>query len=100
MYVLITLSTLLASTPANVGAFAPPQAVTDTVVLGSMGSRFRVNQNGQATYRVPVHVPPGTRRFEPTLELVYNHGSEGGVLGVGWQLAGTDVEHVGRAADG
>src|SRR5688500_18618261 len=49
---------------------------------------FEVDSNGQASYRLPLVVPPGIGGFTPQLELSYSHRSANGLLGVGWNLGG------------
>jgi hypothetical protein len=51
-----------------------------------------IEARGEATYRVPIAVPPGPAGHQPELALVYNSGGEGkgpaGPFGFGWSLAG------------
>src|SRR5215213_4363904 len=49
---------------------------------------FDVDPNGQATYRIPIEVPPGIARAQPQLALLYGHRQPNGVMGVGWGLSG------------
>ena len=75
---LVTISTLLAF--ASVGSVGAAQMATP----GSMG----VNQQGAATYSIPIAVPPGIAGMEPKLSLEYNSQANNSLLGVGWNLAG------------
>lgn len=49
---------------------------------------FDVDSGGQATYRIPIEVPPGVAGLQPALELTYAHRQGNGILGVGWALGG------------
>jgi len=50
-----------------------------------------IEARGEATYRIPIVVPPGPAGHQPDLALVYNSGDgkgPAGWLGFGWSLAG------------
>lgn len=47
-----------------------------------------VGPGGQATYSLPVAVPPGIAGMAPTLALSYGDGGINGLVGVGWTLQG------------
>jgi len=47
-----------------------------------------VTNTGQASYSIPIDVPPGTAGLVPALSLNYSSGSGNGLLGVGWSLSG------------
>ncbi|WP_164018971.1 FG-GAP-like repeat-containing protein [Pyxidicoccus trucidator] len=49
---------------------------------------FEVDANGQATYKLPVDLPPGISNFQPLLGLAYSHRQPNGVMGMGWGLSG------------
>ena len=55
---------------------------------GIRQGRFEVDANGQATYVLPIEVPPGIAGAHPRLGLAYGHHQGNGVVGVGWSLAG------------
>ena len=52
---------------------------------------FDIDANGQATYRIPIEVPPGIAGAQPQLALVYGHRQPNGVMGVGWGLSGLSL---------
>ena len=56
--------------------------------VGRPQGQFRVDASGQATYRFPIEVPPGTAGAQPSLDLVYSHRLRNGVVGVGWSVSG------------
>jgi hypothetical protein len=47
-----------------------------------------VDALGNAAYRIPIVVPPGTAGMEPDLALIYGSGSGNGIVGVGWNVSG------------
>lgn len=63
---------------------ATPAAPT---VAGAIGASFSVGQSGDAGYRIPLKVPPGTR-VAPNLALAYSSQGGDGMLGMGWSLTG------------
>lgn len=52
---------------------------------------FDVDASGQATYRIPIAVPPGVNGAQPSLALTYGHRQHNGLLGAGWSLSGLSV---------
>src|SRR6478736_1735723 len=44
--------------------------------------------SGQASYSIPIVVPPAARSFGPSLSLSYDSAAGVSELGVGWRLAG------------
>lgn len=55
---------------------------------GMSQGTFDVDSNGQATYKIPLDLPPGIANFQPSLALAYSHRQPNGVMGVGWSLSG------------
>jgi RHS repeat-associated protein len=55
---------------------------------GPTPGHFEVTHDGAASYTVPLWVPEGKGGLKPNLALVYNSRDGGGVVGVGWTLAG------------
>ena len=42
---------------------------------------------GQASYSIPIVVPPGRKGMQPTVSLNYSSSSGNGLAGVGWGLS-------------
>ena len=64
-------------------------AATGPVAWAQGGSV--IEARGEATYRIPIVVPPGPGGHQPDLALVYNSGEgkgPAGWLGFGWSVAG------------
>lgn len=77
------------------GVLKAPEDTTQPV--GSIGGSFSVDDDGNATYRMPIAVPPGHGGMAPRLALVYRSNGGDGPLGMGFSLAGTStIERCGR----
>jgi Salmonella virulence plasmid 65kDa B protein/FG-GAP-like repeat len=50
-----------------------------------------VGPSGQASYSMPISVPPGIAGMAPNLSLTYSDGGINGPLGVGWSLQGLSM---------
>jgi hypothetical protein len=56
--------------------------------LGSVPGTASVS-GGNASYHVPIEVPPGRAGMQPDLALTYGSRGGNGVAGVGWSLSGS-----------
>ena len=56
--------------------------------------QFSVGAGGNATYSIPVQVPPGTAGMTPKLNINYSSGGNNGILGYGWGIDG--LSQIGR----
>jgi RHS repeat-associated protein len=67
-----------------------PPAGTDlsTAPVGTLPGSFVVNHAGEATYAVPLVVPPGRGGVQPNLSLTYNSNRDNGFVGLGWAVEG------------
>ncbi len=64
-----------------------------TFAVGAVAASFEVDQQGGATYRVPITVAPGAGGLQPSLALVYNSHAGNGSLGSGWTMEGSSAIH-------
>ncbi|HSD70373.1 MAG TPA: FG-GAP-like repeat-containing protein, partial [Woeseiaceae bacterium] len=53
--------------------------------------------SGEATYKIPIRVPPGINGVTPELALAYSHRNTEGTAGVGWDVSGLSA--IVRCAD-
>jgi YD repeat-containing protein len=69
-----------------------PTTYTDSILpsqsAGAIRGSFAVSDDGAATYRLPLWVPPGLMGVQPQLALSYSSTGGDGFLGRGWQLQG------------
>jgi RHS repeat-associated protein len=72
--------------PPPSGGITPPNLAGP--LAGSSNGSAAVDALGNATYSIPVAVPPGTGAVTPTLSLNYKSSGEDGIFGRGWTLAG------------
>ena len=77
------------ATPSAPAAFAEPALDVASDLIGAISADFRVDEGGNATYRIPLLAPPGAGGFAPTLALTYNSGVGMGYFGTGVSLEGT-----------
>ena len=63
---------------------------------GAIPDSFSVDSDGGTNYCIPIELPPGTAKMQPTISIGYNSGGPNGLLGVGWQLLG--LSSVSRVA--
>jgi RHS repeat-associated protein len=61
------------------------------VTPGTIPGSFTVDALGQASYSMPIEVPPGTAGMQPSLSVNYNSMTGNGILGVGFSLGGLSV---------
>ncbi len=86
--VLTALSMTLLTAQAGVVA-----AASVASAVGATAASFEVDQQGGATYRIPIAVAPGSGRLQPSPVLVYNSHTGNGPLGVGWTIEGVSAIH-------
>lgn len=73
----------------------------------NLSGSFDIGPVGNATYNIPVDLPPGTAGLKPEISIVYNSFSGDGVMGKGFSLsaissitrANTTVFHNGYISD-
>ena len=65
-----------------------PLPASPTVAAGTIPGTFAVAPGGQATYTLPLAVPPGRLGMEPRLAIAYDSSRGEGPLGVGFALEG------------
>lgn len=73
----------------------------------NISGSFDIGPVGNATYNIPVDLPPGTSGLKPDISIVYNSFSGDGIMGKGFSLsaissiarANTTVFHNGSISD-
>ncbi|MCG8556889.1 MAG: hypothetical protein MJD61_16635, partial [Proteobacteria bacterium] len=59
--------------------------------VGQTPGSFAVTHLGQASYTIPIEVPPGRGGLEPHLALTYDSSAGSNYMGVGWSLRGVGM---------
>lgn len=67
---------------------AAPDLAPSPSAVGLPQGTFSADANGQATFSIPVVVPPGIAGLTPKLTLTYGHRQPNGFMGVGWSCGG------------
>ena len=57
-------------------------------IAGAIQGSFAVSSTGEATYLLPLLVPPGAAGMQPSLAIAYTSASGSGMLGMGFSLSG------------
>ncbi|MFC4821945.1 toxin TcdB middle/N-terminal domain-containing protein, partial [Dokdonella ginsengisoli] len=72
-------------------AFVVPTLDTESDQVGAIAGEFRVDEGGNAVYRIPLAVPAGAGGLSPSMALVYNSSGSDGSLGTGFSLEGASA---------
>ena len=64
------------------------KSISAQTLVGSTSGSFSVSKSGEATYSLPIHVPPGIAGIQPSLSLNYSNQISNGFVGIGWVLSG------------
>ena len=73
---------------ALLGLLATLTAPVAFAGLGRTPGSAWVSDDGEASYSIPVDIPPGTNGLTPAVSIDYRHRTRGGLLGVGWSIGG------------
>ena len=65
-----------------------PSQAQETTHVGSNKGRFTVSAAGEASFQIPIPVPPGIQDQQPKLNFSYSSSAPNGLLGVGWSMSG------------
>ena len=65
----------------------------DAIAVGATVASFEVDQQGGATYRIPLFTVPSPGGLQPSIALIYNSHTGNGPLGVGWAIEGLSAIH-------
>lgn len=66
----------------------PFEEAPETSTVGWTPGEFAVGSLGEATYTIPIQVPPGRRGHVPSLALTYSSHAGSGPMGPGFAIAG------------
>ena len=87
-YITFLLSILCFSQRPPVGSINP--------VYHDTQGKLDISSNGQASYTIPIAVPPSIQSVGPTINLSYSSGQMGGIAGQGWNI--NSISTISRVA--
>jgi hypothetical protein len=94
---LIVIGPALRPAPAQAMGTTASGAPASAAGGGAAGGVVVDPNTGDATYAIPIAVPPGTAGMQPNLALIYNSGSrDNSWAGVGWTVAVPSVKRSTR----
>lgn len=66
-------------------------------IPGTLPGEVVVNNQGAASYTIPIEVIPGTGGLQPELKFIYSSSGGNGPLGIGWSIGGlSQITRVGQ----
>lgn len=65
-----------------------PIDISDVNYSGASKGKFEVSLMGEATYNLPIAVPPGINGVVPEIALAFNSQASNGIAGYGWDISG------------
>ena len=71
-------------------SFALCSSTKDTNYVNVLKGVFNVRK-GNAVYKIPISVPPGTKGMKPRLAVIYSSQGDNGLMGMGARLDGLSV---------
>lgn len=74
----------------------PTPTIPSTPGYHDTQGKFEISNNGQATYTLPIALPPSIQSVGPTINLVYSSGQMGGIAGQGWNI--NSISNIARIA--
>ena len=100
----ICLSFSLALPGVTSAVTPPPLSAADATLephlgpawAGAIHGAATVSAGGNASYRLPLELPPGINGLAPDLALHYNSNVQNGELGLGWFLGGLSTSRITR----
>ena len=85
-----------ATPPALSSPNADPETPLGPAYSGPLAGSAAVSAGGNASYIIPIELPPGINGLAPGLSVNYNSNLENGTLGLGWFLGGSSSSRITR----
>ncbi|MEO1625339.1 MAG: FG-GAP-like repeat-containing protein, partial [Bacteroidota bacterium] len=74
--------------PLNGTSHITNKTIDNRLPTGAIPAEASVDENGGASYVIPIYAAPGTNVVSPKIALAYNSMMGNGVLGQGWSISG------------
>ena len=91
MKTLHTILTILICLSCYFPVKSQSRPLDTSLPVGTMAGAFNVSNSGDATYQIPIIVPPGTGGMAPNISINYNSAVGNGIMGFGWALGATSA---------
>ncbi len=78
----------------NPGGGDPNTGISSTPSYHDTQGKLNISNSGQATYTLPIALPPSIASVGPTINLTYSSGQNGGIAGQGWDIS--SISYISR----
>lgn len=73
-----------------------PDGISSTPSYHDTQGKLNISSSGQATYTLPIALPPSIADVGPSIDITYSSGQTGGIAGQGWTI--NSISYISRVA--